>query len=86
MALGGTALAQRDIIITDPSQLKDGVVTSTKVAPESVSNLRLRDPQRAPGLHLAAFCCRLRRCLAGRALDRGGVEPWLKPGVATTRA
>ena len=45
MSLGGTAIAQSDILITDPSQLKDGVVTSTKVAPESVSNLRLRDPQ-----------------------------------------
>ena len=43
-ALGGTAYAAGEII-TSPEQLKDGVVTSQKIPRESVSNLRLKDPQ-----------------------------------------
>jgi hypothetical protein len=44
VAASGSSIAAGEIITT-PDQLKDGVVTSQKIAPESVSNLRLKDPQ-----------------------------------------
>jgi hypothetical protein len=55
VALGGTAVAQTDIIITSPDQLASNVVTSSKiqsnsvnsseVVNEAVSDNDLRDPQ-----------------------------------------
>jgi hypothetical protein len=44
LAFAGTAIAAGEII-TSPDQIKDGVVTSPKIPPESVSNLRLKDAQ-----------------------------------------
>ena len=55
IALGGTAVAQTDIIITSPDQMGSNVVTATKIASnsvfasdianETVSDNDLRDPQ-----------------------------------------
>ena len=55
IALGGTAVAQTDIIISSPDQLGTNVVTATKIAQNSVAttdvvnesqtDLDLRDPQ-----------------------------------------